>query len=300
MYGKTHERSAILLTVIFIFVLTVGAFAQGNAVRSTPAERTAATPPSEETVNAFLRRMFGFDPSVKWKILSIKPTEVPGISAVTYVLATEQRTTEIFVTADGRHAIVGKMIPFGADPFADYRTKLLSSVNGFSKGPAASKVLLVEFSDLQCPHCKAAEPIVEKLQQDVPGVKLVYQQFPLAQIHDWAMKAAEYSDCAGRSSGDKGFAFNDAVFAEQEQITPENAAEKLGAAVQAQGLDSAKIAACAADPATARRVQQSLDLGMSLEVNSTPTLFVNGRPLVGFAEVPYETLKMLVEFEAKQ
>lgn len=291
-----HGRLAILLASVLI----AGAFAQNTAVKSAPTASATATTPTEETVNAFLHRMFGFDSNVKWKVLSIKPTEVPGISSVTYVLGNDPRTTQVFVTSDGKHAIVGKMIPFGADPFAEYRTKLLSSVNGFSKGPADSKVLLVEFSDLQCPHCKSAEPIVEKLQQDVPGVKLVYQQFPLVQIHPWAMKAAEYSDCIGRSNGDKGFAFNDAVFAAQEQITPENSAEKLNAATQAQGLDSSKIATCAADPATEKRVQQSLDLGISLEVTGTPTLFVNGRPLVGFAEVPYETLKSLVEFEAKQ
>ena len=287
-------------------VLTIGALAQQPPVKApTPAPTTSASTtssarPSEDTVNAFLQRMYGFDPTIKWKILGIKPTAAPGISQVIYVVGADPRPTQLYITPDGKNAIAGQMIPFGTDPFAADRALLAKGTTGIVKGPADAKTSLVVFSDLECPHCKVAEPTIEKLQQDVPGVKLVYQEFPLAQIHPWSMLAAKYSDCIARNSADKAFSFNDGVFAQQEQITPDSAAEKLNAVAQAQGLDSTKIAACAADPATEKRVQQSIDFGRSLEVDSTPTLFINGRRLVGFNEIPYETLKQLVEYEAKQ
>lgn len=290
------------LLIALAGVLTAGALAQQAPAPAakTSTGTTASGEPNEETVNAFLQRMYGFDPSIKWKILGIKPTAAPGISEVIYVAGADPRPTQLYITPDGKNAIAGQMIPFGTDPFAADRAMLAKSTTGIVKGAADAKTSLVVFSDLECPHCKVAEPTIEKLQQDVPGVKLVYQEFPLVQIHPWSMLAAKYSDCIAQTNADKAFSFNDGVFAQQEQITPENAAEKLNAAAQAQGLDSAKVAACAADPATEKRVQQSIDFGRSLQVDSTPTLFINGRRLAGFNEIPYETLKQLVEFEAKQ
>jgi protein-disulfide isomerase len=265
----------------------------------TQATNSASTA-DEVTVNAWLQRMFGWNPEAKWQILSIAPTDVQGLTKVVYAISGEQRASVLYVTADGAHAIAGELIPFGADPFAPARKKLATSDTGISKGAKDARLTMYVFSDLQCPHCKNGEPVVEKLQQDVPGVKLVFQQFPIPSIHPWAMKAAEYSDCIGRIDADKAFAFNDAVFGQQEAITPENATEKLNGAAQQQGLDMVKISACAAAPATEQRVKQSIALGQSLGVDGTPTLFINGRKLMGFAEAPYEMLKQLVEYEAQQ
>jgi protein-disulfide isomerase len=257
-------------------------------------------PLTEDAVDVFLQRMYGFDPELKWKVSAIRPTAVPGITEVIYFLGSDQRATHLYVTPDGEHAVAGQIIPFGPDPFAAERATLVKSTTGISKGAPDAKVAIVVFSDLQCPHCKNAEPILEKLQQDVPASRLVYQQFPLVQIHPWATLAAKYSDCIARTNAEQAFKFNDGVFGQQEQITPENAADKLNAIASAHGIDATKVGKCAADPATMQRVQQSIDLGQSLGVDSTPTLFVNGRKLTGITDIPYETLKSLAEWEVKQ
>ena len=114
------------------------------------------------------------------------------------------------------------------------------------------------------------------------------------------MQAAKYSDCVGRANPQQAFKFNDAVFGQQEQITAESATEKLNSITSTIGLDAAKISKCAADPATEKRVQQSIELGQSVGVDQTPTVFINGRKIVGFSDIPYETLKALVEWEGKQ
>ncbi len=57
---------------------------------------------------------------------------------------------------------------------------------------------MVEFSDLQCPHCKEAQPTIDKLLAEEKNARLVFQNFPLPS-HDWAAKAAAYADCIGRS-----------------------------------------------------------------------------------------------------
>ena len=262
-----------------------------------PKPQTTVT---QQQVDAFLQRMYGFDPEIKWKIVSLRPTSVTGMTEVTYYLGSDPRATHLYIAPDGQHAVAGQMIPFGNDPFAAERDALAKTATGILIGPADAKVSMVVFSDLQCPHCKVAEPILEKLQQDVPTSKLVYQEFPLTQIHPWSMQAAKYSDCVGRANPQQAFKFNDAVFGQQEQITAENATEKLNSITSTMGLDPAKIGKCAADPATEKRVQDSIALGQSVGVDQTPTVFINGRKIVGFSDIPYETLKALVEWEGKQ
>ena len=97
--------------------------------------------------------------------------------------------------------MVGEIIPFGKQPFEQSRLELQKKVTGPTRGPANAPVLLVEFSDLQCPHCKEANPTIERLLNEDPNVRFVFQNFPLPS-HNWALKAAAYSDCVGRASND--------------------------------------------------------------------------------------------------
>jgi protein-disulfide isomerase len=129
------------------------------------------------------------------------------------------------------------------------------------------------------------------------NVRFVSQLFPLPN-HNWAAKAAAYADCVGRASNDAYWKFVDSVFDVQEQITADNADEKLSGIADSSGVKGSDVAVCAAKPETQSRVEASVNLGKSLEVNSTPTLFVNGRP-VGVGNNNYDALKQLVDFAAK-
>ena len=90
------------------------------------------------------------------------------------------------------------------------------------------------------------------------------------------------------------------TFDQQSDITPENADEKLAANAEKAGLKGKEIATCAASAETAGRVQRSIQLGTEVEVTGTPTLYINGRRISNVTGVPYEVLKELVEFAAKQ
>lgn len=272
-----------------------GSATSAHAAHAAPA---AGSLPSEDEVNGFMHATFGYDAQLTWKIVSIKPAEAEGLAEVTLQLAGPQGqgVQKFFVTADGKHAVTGEIIPFGAHPFEHARVELQKKASGPAKGPATAPVEIVEFSDLQCPHCKEANPTVEKLLSENPNIHFVYQNFPLP-MHNWAEKAAEYDDCVGRASNDAFWKFVDGVFAVQDQITAENADEKLTGIADQAGVKGSEIAACAAQPETQARVQASEELGKSLDVNSTPTLFVNGRP-VGVSGNDYDALKKLVDFSA--
>src|SRR6478672_1212912 len=183
-----------------------------------PHADTAA--PSEETVNAFMKKMFGNDPQMTWKVQSIGPAEDAGLAKVTVLMSGPQgqQLSAFYVTPDGKHAVVGEMIPFGADPFAPARTVLQRGAKGPARGPATAPVEIVEFSDLQCPHCKAAQPTIDKLLSEEPNVHLVFQNFPLPS-HDWAAKGAAYGDCVARSSNDAFWKFLQGTYDAQTDIT---------------------------------------------------------------------------------
>ena len=138
---------------------------------------------------------------------------------------------------------------------------------------------IVEFSDMQCPHCAKAAPAIDQLLAQEPEAHFVFQNFPLP-MHNWAEKAAGYVDCVGRASAganDAVWKFIQKTFDEQANITSANADEKLKAIATASGANADEIAACAVKPDTKARIQASVALGKSVGVTGTPALFINGR-----------------------
>jgi protein-disulfide isomerase len=271
------------------------------AAKEPPVPQFSTRLPSEDTVNAFLQQMFGYDPTVTWKIVEIRPSQAQGLSEVLVQLSTAQgkQAQRLYVTADGQHAVLGEIIPFGAHPFTAARDALLKGMNGFSMGPSDASVTIFEFSDLQCPYCKQAQPTIDKLLAEEKNARLVFQQFPLP-AHNWAQKGAYYADCAGRKSNEAFWKFIHSAFESQADITPENVDEKLTALADQAGVKGKEVAQCAATADTAGRVQHSIALGSSVDVSGTPTLFINGRKIGNVTNLPYDVLKGLVEFAARR
>jgi protein-disulfide isomerase len=252
--------------------------------------------PTTAEVDEYMKRSFGYDPAVTWQIYAIKETDVPGMAEIV-VSINKGDPNHLFYSPKAQIAFVGQMIPFGPNPFAGTRTKLQGAF-GPSRGGATPPIQIVEFSDLECPHCKASQPIIEKLQADFPQVRFTFQQFPLpASLHPWALKAAQYADCAGQMNKENFWKYVDAIFDAQGGIALATADDKLKELATGAGYDAAAIAQCVASPATDARLQRSLTLGESLGVYQTPTVFVNGRAVLGIAGIPYDNLKALVQFE---
>lgn len=256
-----------------------------------------ATLPSKEEVEASLKRTFGYDPSITWEIYDIRPSVMPGVPEI-LVSVNKQPPNHIYISPDRENAIIGNVIPFGTNPFAPARAKL-QAADGPAKGAQTPVISIIEFSDLECPHCKAAQPVLEKLVTDFPQVRYVFQQFPLPpSLHPWAMKAAQYSDCSARNGNKEAFwKFTDSVFENQGGIAAATADDKLKELATAAGLNAQQLASCASSPETDARIKKSLDLGQALEINETPTVFINGRRVQSIASIPYDQLKTLVQFE---
>src|ERR1019366_6687786 len=94
------------------------------------------------------------------------------------------QSATLFITPDGKHAIGdgALIVPFGATPFAAAHELLKAHADGPSRGAASKDFELVEFADLQCPHCKEAQATMDQIVKDFPNAHVVFQLFPLVDI----------------------------------------------------------------------------------------------------------------------
>jgi protein-disulfide isomerase len=284
------------------------------AAPSAPAETAApfppvdpanftATSPTKQTVEEFLKAYWGYDTSRTWQVQAILPTPAQGVSHVIVLVkggGPKEQTAQLafYTLPDGKFLVADSLLPFGAKPFQGYRDILQAGANGPSQGGASKALEIVEFSDFECPHCKEAQPTIAKLLADYPSAHFVFQDFPLTQVHDQAFKASAHGYCVAKAGGNEAFfKFSDALFENQAGLTPATADATLKDAETKAGQDPVKIAACAATPAAKDAINASLALGAKVGVNSTPTIFVNGRglPAVG---IPYPMLQKIIEFQA--
>ncbi len=264
-----------------------------------------ASLPTKETVNAFLSASWGYDDNRVWQVQGILKTPVDGISKVIVFVGDKAGkekpgALEFFALPDGKHIITGdQIVAFGDHPFADFRTQLQQNANGPYRGSASKDLELVEFADFQCPHCKEAQANMDKLAADFPKARIVFQNDPIASIHPQSVNAAAYGVCVAKLGGSSAFfTFASAVFEGQEGLaTADGATLTLNSALAKSGVDAAKVSTCAAAPETKASVDASVKLASDLGIGQVPTLVVNGRQIP--ANAPYDTLKKIVEYQAK-
>ncbi len=273
--------------------------------QTNPSDFTADSP-TKEQVEGFLRASWGYDQNRVFQVARILKTEVPGISNVIVLVGEKGRKEtgglQFLVLPDGKHLIAGgqqlEILPFGDHPYAENRATLTARANGPSEGSANKDLEIVEFADFQCPHCKEAEPTIQKILTDFPNAHFVFQNYPLNQ-HPQAFRAAAYGACVAKLGGDKAF-FNyaNAVFDGQAGLaTDEGATLTLNSAVTKAGQDPDKVAACSQTPETKATVEASVKLAQDLSINQTPTLAIDGR-LVPIGNVDYNVLKQMIEYHA--
>ncbi|MCZ2152629.1 MAG: DsbA family protein, partial [Bryobacterales bacterium] len=205
---------------------------------------------------------------------------------------------------DGKHLVraqtgdrLGKTVfPLDAYPFAAEQAKLKLAGHP-SAGPADAAVTVAVFSDFQCGFCREEAKILRSnLLAAYPGkARLVFVDFPLLQIHDWAQRAAVAGRCVAAQNAGKFWTYHDWVFDEQPAITSANFGAKLLEWAGANGVDGIQLGRCLEDPAVNQSVTASFQEALDLGLNSTPTLFVNGRQISGKLE--WAALKQVIDTE---
>jgi protein-disulfide isomerase len=160
-----------------------------------------------------------------------------------------------------------------------------------SIGSKDAPVTIVEFSDFQCPFCRIGAMVMNTLIERYPAqVRLVFKPFPLdascnrmitQPMHLAACEAARTAVCADHQG--KFEAVYETLFDHQIEIVPGAPAKFAGAA----GVNSDQLATCSKDPEVSQLISRSIEEGIQLGVQSTPTFFVNGHKIEGFLPAPF-------------
>lgn len=187
-------------------------------------------------------------------------------------------TQPLYVTPDRQFLIVGLIFPFKTAVFVDAATL----THGYSDGPANAPVVIVEYSDLQCPACARADRFLRDTVVKKYGtkVRILYAQYPL-QFHDWAALGATASECVQQLKPDALLGFRSSVFSNQPKINHTNAREQLTSLAEQSGVNSADFSACMNRPEAFDGVKLQIEDGRKLEIVTTPTFVINGQVMPG-------------------
>jgi len=298
MFRRRWAQAALTLIAVVVFARPCAA--QTPPAAAAPSQPSQASPATEQSpllksTEAFVRKLFAWGPEFKVKLGPLKqsPAEDFYLVPVEVTFNGQTDTGEVYVSKDGKSLVRGQIFDMAADPFADNRAKL-HAASGPSAGPADARVTIVEFFDYECPHCREMHTVLNTIESQYPQVRIIFMDFPITQIHPWADTAAIGAHCVYTQSLAAYPKLQDYLFDNQDVISAEDIWDKLLSFVSENGLDATALKTCMSSPEAAKAVQESRDLGVALKIDSTPTLFINGRPLIG-GDV--STVKQQIDFE---
>lgn len=237
---------------------------------------------TERRIESYLRNLYAWGPDFKLTVAPLKESTVAGLyqTSVDISKGDQKDTAIVYVSKDGRYLVRGEVSDMTADPLAENRSKIQFE-NSPSMGPASAPITIVEFSDFQCPSCRQLHDALKTVATDYPQVRIVFKNFPLVQIHPWAMTAAIAGRCAYQQSPQAFWKIYDLIFDNQQVISPGNAWQKMLDYGSQAGLEPQTFRACMSGPEATQAIEQNIKEGQSLNIASTPTVFLNGHRLVG-------------------
>ena len=252
-----------------------------HAQQQKPA--AAATPETQKNIEAYLRNLYAFGSDVKVVVGPLKETQVEGIleTEVNVTVGENKESARFYLSKDGRYLFRGELSDMTKDPLAENLAQMRLA-DAPALGDTKAPVTIVEYSDFECPVCRSLHDNLRGILPNYAGkVRVIFKDFPLEQLHPWARTAAIAGRCAYQQKPEAFWKIYDLIYDNQDTISAENAWVKMTDYAAQTGLDADSFKGCMAGPEAAAAVNASHANGQKLEVNSTPTVFVNGRRMVG-------------------
>ncbi len=285
---------------LFLCFLALGLMAQGKKKPSKPVK---VEQPKRDLVKleAYLRHLNLWTPEIKFEVVDTQPSSLlPGFDEMTVKASLGERFAEqkILISADGKTIIKGEVLDTSANPFIK-DLALIRNAGQPSMGTVGAPVVLSVYTDYQCPYCRdQAKLLRANLLKSFPKeVRLFMHDFPLEQIHPWARPAAIAGRCVHLQGEENYWKYHDWVFDQQKALGAETFRGMLMSWGPANGIDSLQLTRCFDNKETDGEVAKDLEQAKKLGINSTPTLYVNGRKLAG--SVSWEQLKSIIDLEVK-
>jgi protein-disulfide isomerase len=253
-----------------------------------------STPPDlARRIDHQVRSFYAVPPEVKVTVGDLTPvSDVPGYDTVSVMIQGSDgkpKEYKFLLSKDRNTMLRVTKFDLTKDPFAEVMSKI--DVTGRpARGAKAAKVVVVNFDDFECPYCSRMHQTLfpEIFKEYGDRVTFIYKDYPLTEIHPWAIHAAVDANCLADQNGDAYWDFADTIHANKQQVDSEktsaarfDAIDKM-ALLQGQkhNLDQAKLQTCL-KAQNEDAVRASMKEAEGLGVNATPTLFVNGRKIDG-------------------
>jgi protein-disulfide isomerase len=215
------------------------------------------------------------------RIKTAKEEALPLIEKYLRKQKTSSARQAFIQTLEKEHKVIRSLEPLRFD---------VSTAQRPAQGPASAPVLLVLFSDFQCPYCEEmSETLKEVVKNYEKKVRLVFRQFPLASIHKFAQKAAEASLCADAQG--HFWEMHDLLFQDQNNLSEKDLKTKAAKL----GLNTADFDKCLDGEQFTAQIREDLRAGAAAGADGTPALFINGRFLNG--NRPYEDIAEVIDEE---
>jgi protein-disulfide isomerase len=292
-----HPRPiGFFMKLASVFILAVAAFAQ---TKPAPAPAPAKPAIDKVKLEAYLRHVELWIPEVSVSIGDPKPSaELPGFLDVSVQLSYKggSKDERYFVSKDGKKILKGDVYDIDHNPFQSNLDKLKTDLQPCF-GAAGAPVVLVMFSDFQCPLCKEeAQTIRKQVATAFPDkVRVYFKDYPLDSIHNWARTASIAGRCVFRQNPAMFWDYFDYMYDIQAGITPENLSSKIQDFASQKSLNAMQLSRCIETKAPEPEINKSVTEGRSLGVDATPTMYLNGRKLVG--NIPWQSLEQLIKIE---
>ncbi|KGI76958.1 DsbA family protein [Oleiagrimonas soli] len=200
---------------------------------------------------------------------NVFPNIVTGVLVICAIVVTVAVAKQTFFHPSASHAVKN---------IADWKSLVAGKTPAM--GQTGAPVVVVEFSDYQCPFCRALEPNLQKVYDKHRDDMVVYRyDFPLTKIHDHAYEAALASRCAGEQGAYR--AFSSQLF----KIDFSKGVDWSSLAQTSGVKDVQRFASCLDNRQTAKIVDQEKSKAVDLGIQGTPTLVINGRVVAGMESV---------------
>ena len=291
------RKAALFISAALLLTVAITAQQRTGPYRPTEHPEHGKSALDKATLEAYLRRVELWPPQVNVSIGEPKPF-VNGLYSVRVHLSSgaASRDETYYVSADGKEIIRGTAFNVDQKPF-QHELDLIKTANAPSFGPANAPITLVDYSDFECPICREeAKSLRTNMPKEFPNdVRVVFKNFPLPTIHPWALPAAIAGRCVFEQKPDAFWNFHDWIYDKQAEINADNLRAKVLDWAKSAGLDTLGLSHCMETRATEPEINEEIAEAKRLNVEATPTLFLNGRRMVG--GVPWQNLSQIIRLE---
>jgi protein-disulfide isomerase len=266
------------------------------SAETTPAKKSAL---DKATLEAYVRHVFVWNSQIKVDIGNPTPSPLAGFFEVEVHASQGSASADetLYVSKDGQKILRGSVFDVTENPFKPQLAKLHTNLQP-SMGTPGAPVVIVLFSDFECPFCKEeAKALRANLLATYPKeVRLYFKDLPLSQIHPWAMPAAIAGRCIFKQNPAAFWDYHDWIYEAQNDVKAETLKSRVLEFVKGREIDPLQLEHCMDSKATQPEIDKSVAEAKALGVGGTPTLFVNGRLLTGQAAT-WANLRQVIDYE---